>query len=117
MSQPDSIIQAISADLSSYETSNTALQTAISHPRFSGRAPDHVFLCAGFAKPGFFVQASERDLKQGLEGVYWVAVWTAQVRSSLSFSLGPVIPSRRGILLHILLSAMLIILCSWVYLS
>lgn len=79
-SDSSQIVQAISADLTTATTSQQALVDAVAHSKFSGKAPDHVYLCAGFAKPGFFVTTSEKDLQQGLDGVYWVSAWTAQVR-------------------------------------
>lgn len=63
------VVKAISADLISKTSSEDAFHAACA--AFGGDLPDHVFLCAGFAKPGFFVEASEEDMRAvsgGLEG-------------------------------------------------
>jgi hypothetical protein len=54
-------IVAISADLTSQSESAKAYNDAIT--RQNGLEPETVFLCAGHAKPGFFVEADERDLR------------------------------------------------------
>lgn len=51
-----------------------ALETACAE---FNKAPDHVFLCAGFSKPQLFIDATPEDLQSGLNGVYWVSAWTA----------------------------------------
>ncbi|GHJ87840.1 hypothetical protein NliqN6_4242 [Naganishia liquefaciens] len=70
-------IVAISADLTSQSESAKAYNQAIEQQR--ALQPENVFLCAGHAKPGFFVEADERDLRSGLDGTYWVSAWTAQI--------------------------------------
>lgn len=57
----DQKIFAVSADLTAQETSEKALNEACE--AFNGRAPDYVFLCAGFSKPQLFVDATSADLK------------------------------------------------------
>lgn len=54
-------IVAISADLTSQATSREAYNDAVKQQ--NGQVPDNVFLCAGYAKPGFFVEADEKDLR------------------------------------------------------
>ena len=54
-------IVAISADLNSQSESAKAYTKAIEQQK--GLEPGNVFLCAGHAKPGFFVEADERDLR------------------------------------------------------
>ena len=57
----DRKIFAVSADLTKRETSDAALEHACES--FGGRAPDYVFLCAGFSKPQMFVDATPQDLQ------------------------------------------------------
>jgi hypothetical protein len=54
-------VKAVSADLTSRQASADAINTAVE--AFKGAIPEHVFLCAGFAEPGFFVTATEEDLR------------------------------------------------------
>ena len=55
------LVHSISADLTSAESSNSALDTAMEH--HGGRAPDYALLCAGFSKPKFFIDATTADLQ------------------------------------------------------
>lgn len=48
--------------------------------RFDGRCPDAVFLCAGRATPGFFVEQSEEMFEKGMRETYWAQAWSALVR-------------------------------------
>lgn len=43
-------------------------------------APDAFFLCAGSARPTFWIENTEDHLVQGMEQAYWVQAWTAHVR-------------------------------------
>ncbi|KAJ9091376.1 hypothetical protein QFC21_007231 [Naganishia friedmannii] len=79
-------IVAISADLTSQATSREAYHDAIKQQH--GQVPDNVFLCAGHAKPGFFVEVDEKDLRSGLDGTYWVSAWTAQIAAKSMISVG-----------------------------
>ncbi|KAJ9121604.1 hypothetical protein QFC22_002223 [Naganishia vaughanmartiniae] len=79
-------IVAISADLTSQATSREAYHDAIKQQE--GQVPDNVFLCAGHAKPGFFVEADEKDLRSGLDGTYWVSAWTAQIAAKSMIASG-----------------------------
>ncbi len=54
------VIEALSADLTIQRTSADAFAHATT--AFGGK-PDFVFLCAGFAKPGFLVETSEADMR------------------------------------------------------
>lgn len=58
----DQIIQAISADLTSPESSAAALTRAAE--RHGGRCPEHLYLCAGFSQPQFFIDASAKQLQE-----------------------------------------------------
>ncbi|THH09225.1 hypothetical protein EW145_g2171 [Phellinidium pouzarii] len=40
-------------------------------------APDAFFLCAGSSRPGYFVEATEDILVEGMEQAYWVQAWSA----------------------------------------
>ncbi|KAK7061780.1 3-ketodihydrosphingosine reductase TSC10 [Favolaschia claudopus] len=44
-----------------------------------GRSPDAIFLCAGTATPGFFVEETEASQRKGMEMAYWVSACTALV--------------------------------------
>lgn len=57
---------------------SAAALDAASKP-FDGRAPDAVFLCAGRATPGFFVEQTAESLKKGMDDGYWVQAWSALV--------------------------------------
>ncbi|KAL7422588.1 3-dehydrosphinganine reductase [Cryptotrichosporon argae] len=67
-------VLSISADLSSATASQDALDSAVKQ---IGRLPEWTFLCAGFSKPELFVEAGVEDIQSGIEGVYYVAAWTA----------------------------------------
>ncbi|KAF7332738.1 3-ketodihydrosphingosine reductase TSC10 [Mycena kentingensis (nom. inval.)] len=41
-----------------------------------GMAPDAVFTCAGAAKPKYFVELEEEDLRKGMDDAYWIQAWT-----------------------------------------
>ena len=55
------VVKAVSADLTSRKASEDAMSAAVK--AFGGSIPEHVYLCAGFAEPGFFVTATEEDLR------------------------------------------------------
>lgn len=55
------VIQAISADLTSAQSSADALERAAR--AHGGRAADEVYLCAGMSRPQFFIEASADDLQ------------------------------------------------------
>jgi 3-dehydrosphinganine reductase len=44
-----------------------------------GHAPDAVFLCAGAAHPGFWIETSAEDLTRGMQDGYWLQAWSAWV--------------------------------------
>ncbi|WVO14621.1 3-ketodihydrosphingosine reductase TSC10 [Cryptococcus depauperatus] len=69
------IIQSISADLVSPTASEKAIHNACA--AHGGRAPDYVFLCAGFSRPGLFVEMDKEQLRNCHDGVYWVSAYTA----------------------------------------
>ncbi|RSH85750.1 3-dehydrosphinganine reductase [Saitozyma podzolica] len=75
LASPSQLISHISADLTSAESSEAALNDAV--VAWGGKAPDHVYLCAGFSRPKFFVDMDAQHMKEGLDGVYWVSAYTA----------------------------------------
>uniref|UniRef100_A0A0W0FBR0 3-dehydrosphinganine reductase n=1 Tax=Moniliophthora roreri TaxID=221103 RepID=A0A0W0FBR0_MONRR len=72
---PEQKVNAYSFDLSTATGSTKALD-AVCEP-FEGRAPDTVLCLAGMGRPKFFVEMTEEDLVQGMNGAYWVQAWTA----------------------------------------
>uniref|UniRef100_A0A0W0G4W7 Oxidoreductase n=1 Tax=Moniliophthora roreri TaxID=221103 RepID=A0A0W0G4W7_MONRR len=72
---PDQILKSFSFSLTNSQASSDAL-TAASQAH-GGRTPDAVFLCAGTAHLGYFVEQDETTLRRGMESSYWVAAYTA----------------------------------------
>ncbi|KAJ2931994.1 hypothetical protein H1R20_g5105, partial [Candolleomyces eurysporus] len=72
---PSQILQAHSASLVSASESTAALEAVCK--AHNGQAPDAVITCAGSAKPGFFIEATEQDLLDGMQNGYWIQAWTA----------------------------------------
>jgi 3-dehydrosphinganine reductase len=73
-----------SYSLSTCSGSEAALKAA-SEP-FAGVCPEAVFLCAGFFKPGFFIEQDEEAMKNGMDSTYWVQAWSALVSRTASYS-------------------------------
>ncbi|KAJ5486017.1 hypothetical protein N7530_000317 [Penicillium desertorum] len=59
----------------------------------SGAAPDVVWCCAGFSRPGFFVDVPIEEHRQQMDTVYWTAANTAH--ATLRNWLEPVLPSAQ----------------------
>ncbi|CAI7604032.1 unnamed protein product [Penicillium discolor] len=57
----------------------------------SGAAPDVVWCCAGFSRPGYFVDVPIEDHRQQMDTIYWTAANTAH--ATLRNWLNPVAPS------------------------
>ncbi|CAI7644176.1 unnamed protein product [Penicillium palitans] len=57
----------------------------------SGAAPDIVWCCAGFSRPGYFVDVPIQDHRQQMDTIYWTAANTAH--ATLRNWLNPVPPS------------------------
>lgn len=72
---PDQVFQALSHALGSAGQAQAALEDACA--KHGGESPDAVFLCAGAWKPKFWLEMSEQELKDGMDGGYWVQAWTA----------------------------------------
>jgi 3-dehydrosphinganine reductase len=69
------VLRSYSFSLNESTSSVAALEAACqSH---GGRCPDAVFLCAGTATPGFFVEEDEISLKKAMDNAYWVQAWSA----------------------------------------
>ncbi|KAG5649005.1 hypothetical protein DXG03_000354 [Asterophora parasitica] len=72
---PNQVLKMYSFSLTDASSSAAALEAAsVGH---GGKCPDAVFLCAGAARPGFFVEEDEVSLKQGMDNGYWVQAWSA----------------------------------------
>jgi 3-dehydrosphinganine reductase len=81
-------LRAYSFSLGTQEGAVNALEAAcVPH---GGQTPDAVFLCAGKATPGFFIEQTEESMRKGIDNTYWLAAWTALVRNplGLAFYLG-----------------------------
>lgn len=52
----------------------------------STTVPDAFFLCAGSARPSFWIENTEQQLIHGMEQAYWVQAWTAHVRDFSIYS-------------------------------
>ncbi|KAJ7228631.1 hypothetical protein GGX14DRAFT_413996 [Mycena pura] len=72
---PGQKLNSYSFSLNEAEPAAAALE-AVCAPH-DGRSPDAIFLCAGTATPGFFVEETEASLREGMEMTYWVQAWTA----------------------------------------
>ncbi|EJD42259.1 oxidoreductase [Auricularia subglabra TFB-10046 SS5] len=69
------VLRAYSFALDQADSSQAALDAASA--AHGGRVPDALFLCAGSARPGFWVEESPEGLKRAFENVYWVQAWSA----------------------------------------
>ncbi|KAI0078392.1 oxidoreductase [Panus rudis PR-1116 ss-1] len=76
---PDQIFQAASHSLNTGEGARAALKDICT--RHGGLSPDAVFMCAGSWAPRFWVESTEEQLRQGMDGGYWVQAWTAWAAS------------------------------------
>ncbi|KAI0034443.1 oxidoreductase [Vararia minispora EC-137] len=74
---PNQILRSYSFALNTLEGARAAYDAACA--AHGGKPADAVFLCAGASKPGFWVEADEDDIKQGMDMTYWVSAWTARV--------------------------------------
>ncbi|KAK7040884.1 3-dehydrosphinganine reductase [Paramarasmius palmivorus] len=72
---PDQILKSYSFSLTDPKSSQDALEAA--SQVHGGKAPDAVFLCAGTAHLGYFVEQDHDTLKKGMESSYWVAAYSA----------------------------------------
>jgi 3-dehydrosphinganine reductase len=77
---PTQIIKSYSFSLTDASGSVAALDAA-STP-FGGKAPDAMFLCAGAAKPRFFIDDDTQDLENAMKNAYWIQAYSAHVSIS-----------------------------------
>ncbi|KAJ6578198.1 oxidoreductase [Mycena capillaripes] len=71
---PAQQLHAYSFSLYNAVDSAAALQAACAP--HDGKSPDAVFTCAGAARPMYFVEMTEEDLRRGMDDAYWVQAWT-----------------------------------------
>ncbi|PFH52781.1 hypothetical protein AMATHDRAFT_188909 [Amanita thiersii Skay4041] len=72
---PDQVLKAYSYSLTESASSIAAIQAACDD--HGGKCPDAFFLCAGTARPGFFLEQTEESLKRGMDDAYWVQALSA----------------------------------------
>jgi len=76
---PNQILKSYSYSLDTQKAAADALEAAcLSH---AGQSPDAVFLCAGKATPGFFIEQTEESMRKGMDDTYWLAAWSAMAAS------------------------------------
>jgi 3-dehydrosphinganine reductase len=69
---------AYSFSLETCEGAKKALEAACTV--YNDAAPDALFLCAGTAKPKYFIEMTEEEIVNGMSQGYWVQAWTSFVR-------------------------------------
>ncbi|KAJ3905633.1 oxidoreductase [Lentinula edodes] len=72
---PNQVIRSYSYSLTDADSSNAALEVASKD--HGGKYPDAVFMCAGAATPGFFVEEDANSMRKGMDNSYWVQAYTA----------------------------------------
>ncbi|KAF8272547.1 oxidoreductase [Lactarius quietus] len=76
---PNQILKSYSFALNTQTAATEALEAAcLPH---AGQSPDAVFLCAGKATPGFFIEQTEESMRDGMDNTYWLAAWSAMAAS------------------------------------
>ncbi|KAH8999453.1 oxidoreductase [Lactarius akahatsu] len=76
---PNQILKAYSFSLGTQKAAVDALEAAsLAH---GGQTPDAVFLCAGKATPGFFIDETEESMRKGMDNTYWLSAWSALAAS------------------------------------
>ncbi|EIM91633.1 oxidoreductase [Stereum hirsutum FP-91666 SS1] len=73
------IFNSYSFALDAFSTTEDAFNAACEP--YGGRSPDAVFLCAGKATPGFYIEQDEESIRRGMDSTFWVASWSAFVAS------------------------------------
>ncbi|KAI0068819.1 oxidoreductase [Artomyces pyxidatus] len=76
---PNQVLRSYSFSLDTFDAAKKALEMAC-EPH-GGETPEAVFLCAGKATPGFFVEETEESMKKGMDNTYWLAAWSAKAAS------------------------------------
>ncbi|VDB84632.1 unnamed protein product [Peniophora sp. CBMAI 1063] len=74
---PDQILASHSHSLDSAENARKAYDAACAG--HGGRPADAVFMCAGSAQPGFWVEYDEEQIRRGMDQSYFVAAYTAKI--------------------------------------
>jgi len=72
---PNQILRSYSFSLVSQQAAMDALEAAC-EPH-GGQTPDAVFLCAGKATPGFFIEQTEESLRKCMDETYWLGACSA----------------------------------------
>ncbi|KAI9448374.1 oxidoreductase [Lactarius indigo] len=76
---PNQILRAYSFSLGTQNAAIDALEAAcLAH---GGQTPEAVFLCAGKATPGFFIEETEESMRKGMDNAYWLSAWSAMAAS------------------------------------
>ncbi|EIM88327.1 oxidoreductase [Stereum hirsutum FP-91666 SS1] len=76
---PNQVLKSYSFSLDDPGAAERAMEAAcVPH---GGQCPDAVFLCAGKATPGFFVEQDAETMKRGMDSTYWVSAWSAMIAS------------------------------------
>ncbi|KAH9062816.1 oxidoreductase [Lactarius vividus] len=76
---PNQILKSYSYSLDTQKAASEALEAAcLPH---AGQSPDTVFLCAGKATPGFFIEETEETMRKGMDNSYWLAALSAMAAS------------------------------------
>jgi 3-dehydrosphinganine reductase len=86
------VLKAYSFSLAESDSSEKALEAACD--AHGGRSPDAVFLCAGKATPGYFVEETARSLQDGMANAYWTQAWSAFVSCC---HIGPVVSAHNDL--------------------
>ncbi|KAG7092848.1 hypothetical protein E1B28_009162 [Marasmius oreades] len=72
---PEQILKSYSYSLTEAQAAEDALKAAC-EPH-GGKAPDAIFLCAGTARLGYFVEQTPESLQNGMNISYWISAYTA----------------------------------------
>ncbi|VDB87978.1 unnamed protein product [Peniophora sp. CBMAI 1063] len=74
---PNQVLKSYSYALDTLEGARSAYDAACA--AHGDKPADAVFMCAGSARPGFWVEQSEEQIKRAMDLTYWVAAWTSKV--------------------------------------
>ncbi|KAJ3739406.1 oxidoreductase [Lentinula detonsa] len=69
------ILRSYSFSLTDADASYAALEAASKD--HGNKYPDTVFMCAGAARPGFFVEEDAKSMQKGMDNTYWIQAYTA----------------------------------------
>ena len=71
------MLASLSYSLVTYENARAAYDEACA--AHDGKPADAVFMCAGSAQPGFWIEHDEDDIRRGIDQSYFVTAFTARV--------------------------------------